>query len=154
MNYLKTRTEYRMTFCGKLARRNLVFLASREQQTGRERDREEKTNDSIRKSEAKVVQRVICFSFDIEQRHKKLCASLFEKPLQFAITSTTALTNLLLYRKRRVENMSCKLEDILLPLLTEDPVYSQLQQWYNDHGVNLNLKELFEGDAQRFRDFR
>lgn len=41
-----------------------------------------------------------------------------------------------------------------LPLLTSEAVYKKLQEYYNDSGKNINIKNLFEKDAERFKKFR
>lgn len=40
------------------------------------------------------------------------------------------------------------------PLLTSEPVWQQLQQYFKEHGDKLNIKELFDQDAGRFEKFR
>lgn len=40
------------------------------------------------------------------------------------------------------------------PLLTADPIYQKLQQYYNENGAKLNIKQLFESDSARFEKFR
>lgn len=41
-----------------------------------------------------------------------------------------------------------------LPLLTKEPTYQKLQEWYNANGQNLNIKALFDSDPARFNKFR
>lgn len=52
--------------------------------------------------------------------------------------------------------MTCNFQgsEILLPLLTEEPAYCSLQQWYNTFGAKVNLKKLFAEDVDRFAKFR
>lgn len=38
-------------------------------------------------------------------------------------------------------------------LLTEDPVYKKIQNYYNANGEKLNIKELFNADKERFQKF-
>lgn len=40
------------------------------------------------------------------------------------------------------------------PLLTAEPVWQQLQKYYNENGAKINIKELFEQDEKRFDKFR
>lgn len=40
------------------------------------------------------------------------------------------------------------------PLLTAEPVWQQLQKYYNENGAKINIKELFEQDDKRFDKFR
>ncbi|KAF6077614.1 glucose-6-phosphate isomerase [Phyllostomus discolor] len=37
--------------------------------------------------------------------------------------------------------------------LTKDPQFQKLQDWYREHGSDLNLRHLFEGDKERFNRF-
>jgi glucose-6-phosphate isomerase len=39
------------------------------------------------------------------------------------------------------------------PLLTADPVYQKIQQYYNENGSKINIKELFDSDPKRFEKF-
>lgn len=39
------------------------------------------------------------------------------------------------------------------PLLTADPIYQKIQQYYNEHGSKINIKELFDKDPKRFDKF-
>lgn len=39
------------------------------------------------------------------------------------------------------------------PLLTADPVYQKIQQYYNANGSKINIKELFASDPKRFDKF-
>lgn len=41
-----------------------------------------------------------------------------------------------------------------LPLLSEEPAYQKLQQFYNAHGKDINMKELFARDTNRFKKYR
>lgn len=41
-----------------------------------------------------------------------------------------------------------------LPPLTEDPVWAKLVQYYNTGKQNLDIRTLFEKDANRFNKFR
>lgn len=41
-----------------------------------------------------------------------------------------------------------------LPLLTTEPAYQKLQEYYNANGQNINIKNLFESDAARFDKYR
>jgi glucose-6-phosphate isomerase len=36
------------------------------------------------------------------------------------------------------------------PSLVSDPVYQKIQQYYNENGGKINIKQLFESDANRF----
>jgi glucose-6-phosphate isomerase len=36
------------------------------------------------------------------------------------------------------------------PLLSADPVYQKIQQYYDANGSKINIKQLFESDAKRF----
>lgn len=38
-------------------------------------------------------------------------------------------------------------------LLTQDPVYQQIQQYYNEHGASINIKKIFQEDDIRFDKF-
>jgi len=38
-------------------------------------------------------------------------------------------------------------------LLTQDPVYKQIQQYYNEHGASINIKKIFQEDDIRFDKF-
>uniref|UniRef100_A0A0K8VBE7 Glucose-6-phosphate isomerase n=1 Tax=Bactrocera latifrons TaxID=174628 RepID=A0A0K8VBE7_BACLA len=40
-----------------------------------------------------------------------------------------------------------------LPLLTEEPAYQKLQQFYNAHGKDINMKDLFARDTNRFKKY-
>lgn len=40
------------------------------------------------------------------------------------------------------------------PSLTSDPVYQKIQQYYNQNGEKINIKQLFESDPARFDKFR
>ncbi|KAI5280195.1 glucose-6-phosphate isomerase [Manis pentadactyla] len=37
--------------------------------------------------------------------------------------------------------------------LTRNPQFQKLQQWHREHGSDLNLRRLFEGDKERFNHF-
>ncbi|MEQ2293470.1 hypothetical protein AMECASPLE_033748 [Ameca splendens] len=37
--------------------------------------------------------------------------------------------------------------------LTQDPNFQNLQDWYNAHALNLNLRHMFEADKERFNKF-
>ncbi|NIG61710.1 glucose-6-phosphate isomerase isoform X1 [Pontoporia blainvillei] len=37
--------------------------------------------------------------------------------------------------------------------LTQNPQFKKLQAWYHEHGSDLNLRRLFEGDKDRFNHF-
>ncbi|XP_022355029.1 glucose-6-phosphate isomerase-like [Enhydra lutris kenyoni] len=37
--------------------------------------------------------------------------------------------------------------------LTQNPQFQKLQKWYREHGSDLNLRRLFEGDKERFSHF-
>uniref|UniRef100_A0A2K5BY92 Glucose-6-phosphate isomerase n=1 Tax=Aotus nancymaae TaxID=37293 RepID=A0A2K5BY92_AOTNA len=37
--------------------------------------------------------------------------------------------------------------------LTRDPQFQKLQQWYREHGSELNLRRLFDADKERFNHF-
>lgn len=39
------------------------------------------------------------------------------------------------------------------PLLTADPVYQKIQQYYDANGSKINIKQLFENDPKRFDKF-
>lgn len=39
------------------------------------------------------------------------------------------------------------------PLLTADPVYQKIQQYYNANGSKINIKESFDSDPKRFDKF-
>lgn len=39
------------------------------------------------------------------------------------------------------------------PLLTADPVYQKIQQYYDANGSKINIKELFASDPKRFDKF-
>ena len=41
-----------------------------------------------------------------------------------------------------------------LPLLTTEPAYQKLQQYYNENGSKININDLFAKDAGRFDKFR
>lgn len=41
-----------------------------------------------------------------------------------------------------------------LPLLTTEPAYQKLQQYFNENGQNINIKNLFENDPARFDKYR
>ena len=38
--------------------------------------------------------------------------------------------------------------------LTQNPQFKKLKTWYEQHGSDLNLRRLFEGDRDRFNRFR
>lgn len=38
--------------------------------------------------------------------------------------------------------------------LTNDPNYQKLEQWYKANAGSLNMREMFEGDQERFSRFR
>ncbi|XP_036333210.1 glucose-6-phosphate isomerase [Rhagoletis pomonella] len=40
-----------------------------------------------------------------------------------------------------------------LPLLSEEPAYQKLQQFYNAHGKDIKIKELFASDTNRFNKY-
>lgn len=40
------------------------------------------------------------------------------------------------------------------PILTTDPVWQKIQQYYNENGANINIKNLFVNDNNRFNKFR
>lgn len=40
------------------------------------------------------------------------------------------------------------------PDLTTEPVYQKIQQYYNQEGAKINIKNLFEQDPSRFDKFR
>lgn len=39
------------------------------------------------------------------------------------------------------------------PLLTADPVYQKIQQYYDANGSKINIKQLFDSDPKRFEKF-
>lgn len=39
------------------------------------------------------------------------------------------------------------------PLLTADPVYQKIQQYYNANGAKIDIKQLFDSDPKRFEKF-
>jgi glucose-6-phosphate isomerase len=39
------------------------------------------------------------------------------------------------------------------PLLTADPIYQKIQEYYNANGSKLNIKQLLESDPKRFEKF-
>jgi glucose-6-phosphate isomerase len=39
------------------------------------------------------------------------------------------------------------------PLLSTDPVYQKIQQYYDANGSKINIKQLFESDPKRFDKF-
>lgn len=39
------------------------------------------------------------------------------------------------------------------PLLTTDPVYQKIQQYYNENGAKINIKQLFQQDPERFNKY-
>lgn len=39
------------------------------------------------------------------------------------------------------------------PLLSTDAVYQKIQQYYNDNGSKINIKQLFDSDPKRFDKF-
>jgi hypothetical protein len=39
------------------------------------------------------------------------------------------------------------------PLLTEDPVYQKIKQYYDANGSKINIKELFDSDPKRAEKF-
>lgn len=41
-----------------------------------------------------------------------------------------------------------------LPLLTTEPAYQKLQQYFNENGQKINIKNLFENDPARFEKYR
>lgn len=41
-----------------------------------------------------------------------------------------------------------------LPQLTTEPTYQKLQQYFNENGNKINIKNLFENDPARFEKFR
>lgn len=43
---------------------------------------------------------------------------------------------------------------VAMAALTQNPQFQKLQQWYREHGSDLNLRRLFEGDKERFNHFR
>lgn len=40
------------------------------------------------------------------------------------------------------------------PLLTTEPAWQKIQQYFNENGGKINIKNLFEQDADRFNKFR
>ena len=38
--------------------------------------------------------------------------------------------------------------------LTNDPNYKKLEQWYKAKGGSLNMRDMFDGDKDRFSSFR
>lgn len=38
--------------------------------------------------------------------------------------------------------------------LTSDPNFKKLEQWYRDHAGNLNMRDMFDSDKDRFSKFR
>lgn len=43
---------------------------------------------------------------------------------------------------------------LAMAALTQNPQFQKLQKWYREHGSDLNLRRLFEGDKERFSHFR
>lgn len=41
-----------------------------------------------------------------------------------------------------------------LPPLTTEPTYQKLQEYFDQNGQSINIKELFESDPGRFDKFR
>lgn len=41
-----------------------------------------------------------------------------------------------------------------LPQLTSEAVYKKLQEYYKENGEKINIKNLFDNDAERFKKFR
>ena len=39
------------------------------------------------------------------------------------------------------------------PLVSADPVYQKIQQYYNENGAKINIKQLFDSDPKRFEKF-
>lgn len=39
------------------------------------------------------------------------------------------------------------------PLLTADPVFQKIQQYYNANGSKIEIKQLFDSDPKRFDKF-
>lgn len=39
------------------------------------------------------------------------------------------------------------------PLLTADPVYQKIQEYYNANGSKIDIKQLLESDPKRFDKF-
>ena len=39
------------------------------------------------------------------------------------------------------------------PLLTADPVYQKIQQYYDANGSKINIKELLDSDPKRFEKY-
>jgi len=44
--------------------------------------------------------------------------------------------------------------DSARPLLTEEPAYKALLQYFNDSGTKLNMAQMFQQDPGRFSKFR
>jgi aspartate/tyrosine/aromatic aminotransferase len=42
---------------------------------------------------------------------------------------------------------------MLKPLVTADPVYQKIQQYFNENGAKINIKQLFDSDPKRFEKF-
>lgn len=41
-----------------------------------------------------------------------------------------------------------------LPPLTSEPTWNNLLKYFNETGKNINIKQLFDNDADRFNKFR
>ncbi|XP_048015533.1 glucose-6-phosphate isomerase-like [Megalobrama amblycephala] len=37
--------------------------------------------------------------------------------------------------------------------LSSDPIYRKLEQWYKSNAGNLNMRQMFEDDSDRFNKF-
>jgi len=44
--------------------------------------------------------------------------------------------------------------DLFIMGLNSDPIYRKLEQWYKTNAGNLNMRQMFEDDPDRFNKFR
>ena len=44
--------------------------------------------------------------------------------------------------------------DLSRPLLTDEATFQALQQYFNQHGKQINMRQLFKDDPHRFSKYR
>lgn len=74
------------------------------------------------------------------------------------IQSAFAWKNYTYYSRRHLNSIFfCKTLTKMagpLPLLSTEAVYKKIADYYKENGEKINIKNLFESDAERFKKFR
>lgn len=52
--------------------------------------------------------------------------------------------------------MNCLEENQIyaLPILTDEPIYKKIQEYFNKNGHDININKLFQSDRGRFKKYR